>query len=170
VRTRAGGETAIVPAIRRTVRDLDATLPLYNVRTLNEHVDKNLLFRRIPARIFAALVPVLLLLAGTGIYAVVAYAVARRQPEIGIRLALGATGPQVVRQLVGETLRIVALGSLAGWVVAILIDRDLSGDAPAGPVALALVPLALLLVAMLASWLPARRAARVDVTSSLKHA
>jgi predicted permease len=170
VRTRAGAETAIVPAIRRAVRDLDATLPLYNVRTLSEHVDRNLLFRRIPARIFAALVPVLLLLAAAGIYAVVAYAVARRQPEIGIRLALGATGPQVVRQLVGETVRIVALGSIAGWIVAMLIDRDLSGDTPAGAIGLAVVPLVLLVVATVASWLPARRAARVDVTSSLKHA
>jgi predicted permease len=170
VRTREGGGTTIVPALRRVVRDLDPTLPLFNVRTLSEHVDTNLVFRRIPARIFAALVPVLLVLAAAGIYAVVAYAVARRQPEIGIRLALGATGGRVVRQFVGETLRTVALGALAGWVVGVMIDRDLSATAPAGMLVLAGVPALLLAIAAVASWLPARRAARVDVTSSLKHA
>jgi len=168
VHVRTASETAIVPAVRRTVRDLDATVPLFNVRSLAEHVDKNLVFRRIPARIFTVLVPVLLLLAAAGIYAVVAWAVVRRRAEIGIRLALGATARQVERQFAGETLRVVLLGAAAGWVVAMIIDRQTAAGAPAGAGWLAVVPLVVLAVAAVASWLPAHRAVRVDVTTSLK--
>ena len=78
VRTRAGIETLLAPQLERIVRDLDPVLPLYDIRTLNEHVEKNLFLRRIPARMFVVLGPLLLLLAAIGIYAVVEYAVSRR--------------------------------------------------------------------------------------------
>ena len=87
------------------MRELDADLPVFNVRTLNDHVETNLIFRRIPARMFAVLGPLLLLLAAIGIYAVVAYTVSLRTAEIGVRLALGATPPRVVAQFVGDSLR-----------------------------------------------------------------
>src|SRR5260370_40762749 len=85
-------------------RDLDAMVPLYDVRTFSQHIDRNLYLRRIPARMFAVLGPLLLGLAAIGIYAVVSYAVARRTREIGVRLAFGATSGRVVLQIIRENL------------------------------------------------------------------
>lgn len=103
-RTRPGGETLLGPEVDRVVREIDPTLPVYDVRTLTDHVDKNLFRRRIPARMFVVLGPVMLVLAAIGIYAVVSYSVSRRTTEIGVRLALGATARRVVSQIVRETL------------------------------------------------------------------
>jgi hypothetical protein len=167
VRTRVGIETLLAPQIERVVRDLDPVLPLYDIRTLNEHVEKNLFLRRIPARMFVVLGPLLLLLAAIGIYAVVAYAVSLRTTEIGVRLALGATASRVESQIVGETLRVVASGAIAGWLIALLVKMHLVR----GPISLLVfagVPFVLMLVAAFACWLPARRATRVDVMVALR--
>ncbi len=96
------------------MRELDPTLPVYDIRTLADHIDKNLFLRRIPARMFVVLGPLMLVLAAIGIYAVVSYSVSRRTTEIGVRLALGATVRRVVTQIVVETLRVVGAGALAG--------------------------------------------------------
>jgi len=162
VRTREGVEGSLGPAIRRAVADLDPALPIYNVRTLTDHVETNLVFRRIPARMFAVLAPVLLVLAAVGIYAVVAYAVSQRRREIGMRLAIGGSPQRVVWQLAGETLRVIAVGAFAGWVIAWFIDRDVVQSLAVNLPVFAGVPALLLAVATLACWLPARRASRVD--------
>jgi predicted permease len=167
LRTRAGAESLLLPEVERVVRELDPSLPLYDVRTLSEHVEKNLFLRRIPARMFVVLGPLLLVLAAIGIYAVVAYAVSQRTVEIGVRLALGATAHRVVSQIVGESLRIVAAGALVAWAIALFIDLHFVR----GPVDVAVfagVPAVLLLVATFACWLPARRATRVDVMTALR--
>jgi hypothetical protein len=117
VRTRPGSETLLGPDVERVVRAVDPAVPVYDVRTLTEHVDKNLFLRRIPARMFVVLGPLMLVLAAIGIYAVVSYSVSRRTTEIGVRLALGATTRRVVSQIVRETLSVVAAGALAGWLV-----------------------------------------------------
>ena len=103
------------------MRELDPSLPVYDVRTLSEHVEKNLFLRRIPARMFVVLGPLLLVLAAIGIYAVVAYAVAQRTTEIGVRLALGATAGRVVSQIVGESLRVIGAGALVAWLIALFV-------------------------------------------------
>jgi predicted permease len=167
LRTREGNEMLLAPEVERIVRDLDPTLPLYDVRTLTEHVDRNLFLRRIPARMFVVLGPLMLVLAAIGIYAVVSYSVSRRTTEIGVRLALGATARRVVSQIVNETLRVVGAGALAGWTVMFMVALHLLGGVISLPVFVG-VPAILLLVAAVASWLPARRATSVDVMVALR--
>jgi len=168
LRTRVGSETLLVPQLQRVVRELDPMLPVYDVRTLMEHVDKNLFLRKIPARMFVVLGPLLLVLAAIGIYAVVAYTVSHRTAEIGVRIALGATAARVVRQIVRETLRVVGIGATVGWAVAFLVAIHVMRGAPINLVIFLGVPALLMLVAAGASWLPARRASRVDPVVALR--
>jgi ABC-type lipoprotein release transport system permease subunit len=167
LRTRSGSETLLAPGVERVVRAVDPAVAIYDVRTLTEHVDKNLFLRRIPARMFVVLGPLMLVLAAIGIYAVVSYSVSRRTTEIGVRLALGATAQRVVSQIVRETLRVVGAGALVGWLVVFMVALHLLGGVISLPV-FAGVPAVLLLVAAFASWLPARRATSVDVMVALR--
>jgi predicted permease len=169
LRTRAGTEMLLAPEVQRVVRELDPTLPVYDVRTLGDHVEKNLVFRSIPARMFVVLGPALLLLAAIGIYAVVGYAVARRTTEIGVRLALGAAARRVVAQIVGESLRVIGLGAMVGWLIVFMVLIHIAPGRPRDLPVLFGVPLVLLLVATIACWLPARRASRVDPMVALRH-
>jgi predicted permease len=167
VRTKLGDETVLAPAIRRAIRELDQSLPIYNVRTLTQHVDMNLALRKIPARMFVVLGPLMLALAASGIYAVVAYNVAQRSPEIGIRVALGASAARILRQIVGESLRVVGAGAVLGWgFAAYAYLRFMRGDLDLA--AFAGVPLLLLGVAAAACWVPARRASRIDPVAALR--
>jgi ABC-type antimicrobial peptide transport system permease subunit len=154
--------------LRTVVRELDPELPLYDIRTMTEHVEKNLFLRRIPARMFVVLGPLLLVLAAIGIYAVVAYAVSRRTTEIGVRLALGGTSRRIVRQIVGENLTVISVGALVGWLPALVVALHLAHGVIYLPV-FAGVPIVLMAVAALSCWIPARRAARVDPMVALRH-
>jgi predicted permease len=168
VRTAAGAEAATTATIRRVVADLDASLPVYDVRTLPDHIARNLVLRRVPARMFLVLGPLLLVLAAIGIYAVVDYTVAQRTSEIGLRLALGARLRQVVRQIVLESLGVVALGACGAAVIAAVVDMHLvRGGARDVPV-LVIVPIVLIGVGAVASWLPARWAGAVDPAEALR--
>ena len=167
LRTRPGNEALLGPDVERVVRDLDPTLPVYDVRTLTDHVDKNLFLRRIPARMFVVLGPLMLVLAAIGIYAVVSYSVSRRTTEIGVRLALGPTAGRVVSQIVRDTMSVVGAGALAGWTVMFMVALHLLGGVISLPVFIG-VPAILLSVAAVASWLPARRATSVDVMVALR--
>jgi predicted permease len=166
-RTRPGAEKSLTAGVRLALRAQDPGLPLYNVRTLSEHIETNLIFRRIPARMFAVLGPLLLALAAIGIYAVVSYGVSRRTREIGVRLALGSTRGGVVAHVVVEALRVIGVGALAGWLIAWVISRDVAPGAIGAGILIG-VPVLLLAVAAAACWLPARRAARVDPAIALR--
>ena len=169
LRTRTGNETALTSGARAVLRDLDPMLPLYDVRTFSQHIERNLYLRRIPARMFAVLGPLLLGLAAIGIYAVVSYAVARRTREIGVRLAFGATSARVVLQIIRENLGVIGWGAATGWVLALVISvRAITKGAIDLPIFIG-VPAILLSAATLACWIPARRASRIDPMAALRH-
>ncbi len=168
IRTRDGQESRLSNELRRTVRDLDPALPVYNVRTLTDHVESNLVFQRIPARMFVFIGPLLLLLAAVGIYAVVSYVVSQRTVEIGVRLALGAAGGKVVGALVQDTLQVIVFGAAAGWILAFMIDREFVRSESLNLAIYVGVPALLLAVAAAACWWPARRASRIDPVVALR--
>ena len=159
--TRPGSEAMVAPHVRRIVRELDPSLPVYNVRTMTDHVETNLFLRRIPARMFAVLGPLLLALAAIGIYAVVAYSVAQRTTEIGVRLALGATPAHVVRQVIRESLKVVGIGAGIGWVLVWIVNAHINRSGPLSLPAFVGVPMLLMIVATVACWIP-RAAPRRD--------
>jgi putative ABC transport system permease protein len=168
VRARAGAEGLLASEMQRAVRDIDASLPLYNIRTMAEHVDRNLFLRKIPARMFVVIAPLLLALVAIGIYAVVSYSVSQRTTEIGVRLALGATSNRVVRQIVKEGLVVTSAGLILAWIVAGMVQLHLFNRGPGGWIVLMTAPLALFAVAVFSCWLPARRATTVDPVVALR--
>lgn len=161
-RTRPGQEARIVPEIQRAVRSIDQDVPLYNPRSLIEHIDSNLFYRRIPARMFVVLGPLLLILTAIGIYSVVSYSAGQRTAEVGLRLALGATPRRVAAQMLAETMRVVAAGAGLGWIAAWWLTERLEAGV------FVVVPALLMIVAALACWLPARRATHIDPLLALR--
>ncbi len=166
LRTRAGNGADVLPSLRAAMREVDPLVPLFNIRTLSTHVESNLVFQRIPARMFSVLGPLLLVLVAVGIYAVAAYAVTLRRKEIGTRLALGATTGMVIRTLVAATLRLVGYGMAAGVAAALMFARGVPGTADL--VLVAGVSMLFLASAALATWLSARQVARIDPMTVLK--
>ena len=168
LRARPGTEVTFAAELQRAVRELDASLPVYNIRTMAEHVDRNLWLRKIPARMFLIVAPLLLALVSMGIYAVVSYTVAHRTAEIGVRIALGATADRVVKQIITESMSVIAVGIALAWVIALMVDLHLfAGGADDLPMMLG-VPVLLLAVAAVACWFPARRATLVDPLVALR--
>lgn len=168
VRFRSGSEATGAADVRRVMRELDADLPVFNLRSMAQHVDTNLIFRTIPARMFSVLGPLLLVLAAIGIYAVVAYSVSLRTREVGVRVALGATSRRVVRQFVGESLSIALVGGLLGWSIAFLVATEFAPGGRIDAVVFAIVPVMLLAVAAIASWIPAQRTVAIDPSAALR--
>lgn len=167
VRTRAGSETAAGQALRAAVAEVDSEVPLFNVRTLTDHVETNLFLRRIPAQMFAVIGPLLLGLAAMGIYAVVAYTSSLRKVEVGVRLAMGAVPGQIVSQFMREGLTVIGIGGAIGLALALALSRRIVPDS-APPGVFIAVPLLLLAVAATACWIPARGASRLNPTDALR--
>ncbi|MBY0497677.1 MAG: ABC transporter permease [Cyanobacteria bacterium] len=168
LRARPGSETMLAAEVQRAVRELDASLPVYNIRTMAEHIERNLFLRKIPARMFLIIAPLLLALVAIGIYAVVSYTVSQRTTEIGVRIAMGATADRVVKQIIKETLIVIGAGAFLAWVIAVMLDTHLfAGGVEDAPVLLG-VPMILMLVGTFACWLPARRATTVDPVVALR--
>ncbi|HEU4631989.1 MAG TPA: ABC transporter permease [Gemmatimonadaceae bacterium] len=163
---------ALRDAIWATLRELVPTLPPPPVRAMREDMAITQLPVRLGAELAGAFGLVALLLAAVGIYGVTAYSVERRTREIGIRSALGATRQRVVRMVVMESLRTVLGGAAAGLVLALaaglLLSRVLYGVQPFDPVVLAGVPVVIAAAAVLASLVPARRAAAVDPVTAIR--
>lgn len=167
-----GDPRAALGAVRDVLRQIDPSLPLLEIRTLAQHVENNLIMQRMPAQMLAFLGPLALVLAAIGLYAVIAYALAQRTREIGVRIALGSSANQVVGLMIWQGMRVVLIGGAAGWLVALAVgyflQRRLVGVHFGEPAVYVGVPLLLLAVTALACWLPARRAARVDPMIALR--
>ncbi len=172
VRTTGDSKSALA-AVRNTVRELDVNLPLYEVKTLTEHMRLALFPGRIAATVLSGFGLVALILAAIGIYGVTSHAVAQRTREIGIRMALGARLADVLRLVLSGGLKLVAIGVCLGLVGAYLLTRVLtsllSGISPTDPVTFIFVSLLLIAVALLATYLPARRATKVDPLVALRY-
>jgi putative ABC transport system permease protein len=167
-----GDPAAAVPAIRRAVQRADPALPLYEVRTMNEQLGDSTAGRRFDTMLLLAFAVVALLLAGMGIYAVVAHSVAQRTREVGIRVALGATGPDVVGLVVREGMTVPLIGLAVGVVLSLGLTRvlqaSLYGVSATNPLVYAVLVATLAVVGAAACYVPARRAARVDPVVALK--
>ncbi len=158
--------------LRETIREADPDMAIGSIMTLAAHTSLGTLPQRIAAALTSWLGLVALLLSGLGIYGVVSYAVGRKRREIGIRMALGADSGQMVRKLVQGGLLLalpgLALGALASVGVGRMIQLLLLDLSPFDPIALGTVSMLLLAVVLVASWIPARRAALVDPSESLR--
>ncbi len=163
---------ALSLTLQKTVREIDPELPIYDLRSMEIRIADSLIARRSPALLAAIFAGVALLLAAIGTYGVLAYAVAQRRREIGVRMALGALPKQIARQFLAMGLRLLGLGSILGILGAWLAGRVMQGvlfDVPAvHPATLAGAGMAMSVVALAACWLPIRRAARVDPMVALK--
>lgn len=172
VRT-AGDPAGAVGAIRETVRKIDPNLPLMNVSTQVEQVEKRLQQERVFAQAYALFGALALVLASIGLFGLMSYSVARRTNEIGIRMALGAQRQDVVRLVMGESMILVIVGVGLGLAAAIaasrLVASLLFGLAPTDGATMAAAMLVLVAVSALAGYLPARRAAGVDPLVALHY-
>ena len=158
--------TTIQSDIRRVVAGLDSQLPVYRAQPMQQWIDDALVGRRLPVLISIAFGVVALLLSAIGIYGVLAYGVAQRRRELGVRMALGGTSASVFGLVLSDGLKIVAIGLAIGLassvVVGQLMKSQLFGVTPLSPMVLALVTLALSVVALTASAIPALRASRIN--------
>ena len=166
-----GDPAGLTEALRRELRAIDPALPLYQVRTMNEVVGGKLATGRLVGALLGFFGTGALVLAAIGIYGVISYTVARRTREIGVRIALGAQQRDVVRMVVGSGGRLALAGVVIGLVGAFALSRLIAsmlyGVKPWDPATFTAVPIVLGTVALVAAWLPARRAARTDPAVAL---
>jgi predicted permease len=164
---------AIVPSLRHTVQRMDPNLPLGDVRTQKEQIDAAMQQERVFVTLTSAFGLLALALAAVGVYGIMAYSVAQRTHEIGIRLAVGAQPGQVRRMILRECTWLALAGIVAGAIAALLLSHlvksMLYGIRPDDPATMAGGVLILLTVALAASWIPARRAAGVQPMEALRH-
>ena len=163
---------ALVKPLNAAVTRVDRDLPLFDVRTMEQRLAGSLATARFNTLLLSLLGGIGLVLAATGIYGVIAYFVSQRTQEIGVRMALGATPGSVVRLILGQALRPVAIGAVLGVAAALLVSRVLTsqlfGVSRTDPLTIAAVVATLIGVALVASAVPARRAASVDPTRALQ--
>jgi putative ABC transport system permease protein len=172
IRTQAANPLTVLPSVRQAIRELDRDQPIADVRTLEAVASQPLALRNFLTYLLGGFAFLALLLAAIGVYGVMAYSVAQRMREIGIRIALGASQRQVLRIVLGEGARLGVWGVLIGLIGSLaatrLLSSQLYGVKPTDPSTFGAVALLLALVAILAAYVPARRAARVDPISVLR--
>jgi len=159
--------------VREQVQSVDPTLPVFGAQTLNEALSASLVERRFAMEMVGLFALTALLLSGLGIYGVISYLVSERTHEIGIRRALGAEERNILSTILQQGLRLALSGAGVGGVGALIVSRLMAGVlygvSPADPLTFAGVAVLLILVALFACYIPARRALRVDPRIALRH-
>ena len=172
IRTK-GNPAAMVSTVRRIVSELDNNLPLFDVRTQSEQIDQLLFNQRLVARLSSLFGLLALLLASIGLYGLLSYAVARRTREVGLRTPLGAQQRDVLCLVVGRGITLVVIGEAIGAGLAMIPTRYLAsllyGVKPIDLPVFAGVVVLLATVALIACYIPARRAAKVDPMVALRY-
>jgi ABC-type antimicrobial peptide transport system permease subunit len=168
-----GDPQAVLRTLGTIVHSLDQGLPLFSVKTLDEHLQLALMPAKTGAASLGAVGLVAVMLTSLGLYGTIAYAVSQRTYEIGIRRALGARDGDVARLVVRDAAQLVVAGLCCGGALAIvevrLLTRFLYDTGAIDPVAFGLAPVALVVVCLAAAWVPARRAIRISAASALRY-
>jgi putative ABC transport system permease protein len=172
VRT-AGDPANMTAAIRSQVLSLDKEQPISNIKTLDKFVATSIAQQQFSMLLLGVFAAVALMLAAIGIYGVLSYAVTQRTHEIGIRMALGAGRRDVLRLVVGQGMLLTLIGVATGLVAAFALTRLMStllfGVSATDPLTFSLIALLLVAIALLACWIPARRATKVDPMIALRY-
>jgi putative ABC transport system permease protein len=171
---RTGGDPlSLVPAVRGQIGAVDPDLSLFNIKPLDQVISDSIVGIAYVAVMMGVLGIIALVLASVGVYGVMSYAVSERTNEIGIRMAMGATANDIQRMVLGKgtllTLIGMGIGLPAAFALANALSSLLFGVKAADPIAFIAIPLVLAAVATLASYLPARRAVRVDPITALRY-
>jgi predicted permease len=168
-----GDPTAVMDSVRRAVNEIDSRDVVYNVQTLNEVVSNSFAARRLSMILLGIFAALALLLACVGIYGVISYLVGQRTHEIGVRVALGAQRNDVMRLIIGHGAKMALIGVTIGIIGALALTRLMSnqlfGVSANDPLTFAAVAILLIIVAVAACYIPARRAMRVDPMVALRH-
>jgi ABC-type lipoprotein release transport system permease subunit len=171
---RSGGAPAtVLAAVREVVRTLDPNLPIFDARTVEEHMRSAVFAQRMGANLLGVMGILAVILAAVGLYGVIAYAVSQRTQEMGIRLALGAAPRDLLRMVMRQGLVITGMGLAIGLALAFaatgFMRSLLPGIAPRDPMTFVAVPLVLIVIAAVAALIPGRRAGAVDPVVALRY-
>ena len=169
---RAADPSGVAPSVREQLRGLDADVPVSRMRAFQQALDEDLSSSRILGSMFVSFALLALVLAASGLYAVVSYTASQRIKEFGVRIALGATTSDIVKMMLRQTGKLVAIGVVLGLIggraLAMVATALLYGVSPSDPATYAAVAVTLGSIALLASYIPVRRATAVDPVSALR--
>jgi putative ABC transport system permease protein len=168
----AGSPVRSVDTVRASLRSIDPNVPISTIESMDTLIDRSMGSRRFNLYLLGAFAGLALVLAAIGLFGVMAYLVAQRTREIGVRLALGATRGDVFRLILGRGITLATIGAAGGVIVALWLTRAMEtllfSVSRTDPITFVAVPAALIVVAVLACYLPARRAMKVDPVVTLR--